>query len=538
MATRPTRERDCVPVAREFDRKIRIATGVGAARLLSREETMTVAKLIERLPHVSSDSRHRNVPSRRESRGTGRAAPRYVLLESPIGWVLVAATDHGVSAVRLGDDAAGLEVEMRSTCPDARRAAEGDAVTRWAREIARHLEGETTRVDVPLDLTATPFQRRVWAALRAIPRGDTRTYAEVAEAVGARGAARAVARACATNPVALVVPCHRVIRADGDLAGYRWGLARKTALLERERRQADQAEAAVLRGLVAAADEDTDSRAAPAGAPKPGEVIAERYELRRHLGSGGMGMVYQAYDRVLDETVALKLLRPGAVAAPDALARVVEEVRLMRRITHPNVVRTHDVGIAGEDRFLVMEYVEGRSLAGVLAGRGRVPVASALVVGVQLARALDAVHARGILHRDVKPENILLTGAGQLKLGDFGVSVLCEVGGSERPAHRVFGTPPYMAPELLMGEPADVRADVFAAGAVLHQALTGVLPFEGSTPTALAAAMLREDPLPIAKDRAVPPRLAALVSAALAADPERRPPTAAALQEALAGVTG
>jgi len=139
--------------------------------------------------------------------------------------------------VRLGDDPAALEAGIRTEFPDARHASDPDQVRGWARDIVRQLGGDPPRVDVPLDLHATVFQRRVWDALRVIPRGETRTYTEIAEIVGAPGAARAVARACATNPVALVVPCHRVIRGDGGLAGYRWGVARKSALLERERRQ-------------------------------------------------------------------------------------------------------------------------------------------------------------------------------------------------------------------------------------------------------------------------------------------------------------
>ena len=170
-----------------------------------------------------------------------KPAVRYVLVESPVGWILVAGTERGVAAVRLGDDPVSLEAGIRTEFAEARHATEVDGLGAWAREIVGHLEGETHRVDVSLDLSATAFQRRVWDALRSIPPGETRSYTEIARSVGAPGAARAVARACATNPVALVVPCHRVIRGDGELAGYRWGVACKGALLERERRQAELA---------------------------------------------------------------------------------------------------------------------------------------------------------------------------------------------------------------------------------------------------------------------------------------------------------
>jgi serine/threonine protein kinase len=342
-----------------------------------------------------------------------------------------------------------------------------------------------------------------------------------------------VARACAANPVALVVPCHRVVRGDGELGGYKWGARRKVLLLEQERRRAEKVEADALRELVGRAAGPA-RLAPPAGAPAIGDVIAGRYELRRHIGTGGMGVVYEARDQVLDESVALKLLRADLPLGDEGLAAVVAEVRLTRRVTHPNVVRTHDVGLAGDARFLVMEYVEGVSLADLLARHGRLPVPAAVVVGLQLCRALEVVHARGVLHRDVKPPNILFTAEGQVKLTDFGVAALRDAAGAAAPGLTTPGTPPYMAPELLLGDPADVRTDLFAAGVVLHQALTGRLPFEGVTPTALAARMLRGGPLPVAGDASVPKELADLLASVLAAEPEDRPASAAALHDALA----
>jgi non-specific serine/threonine protein kinase len=181
-----------------------------------------------------------------------------------------------------------------------------------------------------------------------------------------------------------------------------------------------------------------------------------------------------------------------------------------------------------------MEYVEGVSLADLLARHDRLPVPAAVVVGMQLCRALDVVHARGVLHRDVKPQNILLTAEGQVKLTDFGVASLRDAAVAAAPGMTTPGTPPYMAPELLFGEPADARTDLFAAGVVLHQALTGRLPFEGSTPTELAARMLRGGPLPVASDASVPKQLAELLATVLAAEPRDRPRSAAAFHDALA----
>ncbi|HXL22429.1 MAG TPA: bifunctional DNA-binding transcriptional regulator/O6-methylguanine-DNA methyltransferase Ada [Candidatus Dormibacteraeota bacterium] len=159
----------------------------------------------------------------------------YTITKSPLGRVLVAATERGVSAVYLGDKDSELVAELRGEYPQAEIASAPDAYQQWVREIVQRTEGKQPQVDLPLDLQATAFQRRVWQELQRIPRGATRTYAQVARAVGKPKAVRAVARACATNPVSVVVPCHRVIRGDGNLAGYRWGLPRKQQLLAQER---------------------------------------------------------------------------------------------------------------------------------------------------------------------------------------------------------------------------------------------------------------------------------------------------------------
>jgi AraC family transcriptional regulator of adaptative response/methylated-DNA-[protein]-cysteine methyltransferase len=153
---------------------------------------------------------------------------------TPLGRLLVAATERGVCAVTLGDDDASLEAALRREYPRATTAPAGAELQGWVDEIVAYLAGAHTRLHLPLDLPATDFQRRVWEALREIPYGSTRSYRELAEAIGRPTAARAVARACASNRVALVIPCHRVVRGDGELSGYRWGPERKRRLLELE----------------------------------------------------------------------------------------------------------------------------------------------------------------------------------------------------------------------------------------------------------------------------------------------------------------
>lgn len=161
----------------------------------------------------------------------------YTIAPCSLGYILVAATDQGICAVHMGVSAAQLAALLAEDFPAARLQPERDDLRRWTAALIAFINREQTEIDLPLDLRATAFQRRVWQALQAIPYGSTRTYSQVAAAIGQPTAARATARACATNPVALVVPCHRVVREDGSLSGYRWGIERKEALLALEAKQ-------------------------------------------------------------------------------------------------------------------------------------------------------------------------------------------------------------------------------------------------------------------------------------------------------------
>jgi len=158
----------------------------------------------------------------------------YSIVSSPLGRLLVGATGRGISALYLGDSDERLETALRKEYPRAEIRRDRNGLEGWIDKILAHMRGQEPHLDLPTDVQATAFQRRVWEELRRIPYGVTRTYSEVARAIGRPTAVRAVARACATNPVSVVVPCHRVVREDGDLAGYRWGLERKRALLENE----------------------------------------------------------------------------------------------------------------------------------------------------------------------------------------------------------------------------------------------------------------------------------------------------------------
>jgi len=258
-----------------------------------------------------------------------------------------------------------------------------------------------------------------------------------------------------------------------------------------------------------------------------GHVLAGRYEIELLVGVGAMGTVYRALDRELTETVAVKVLRPELLADTTVVERFKAEVRLARRISHPSVVRTHDFGEADGVHYLTMEYVEGLTARALLDSRGRLSVAAVLALAGQLAQALEAAHAQGVIHRDIKPPNLLLDAGGTLKVMDFGVSRLSDTAGGAGESGMLIGTPDYMAPEQLLGEDIDPRADLYATGVVLFECLTGQLPFRADTVVAKIAKVLGEDPpLLSALDRDIPQNLSALVGRLLARPREARPASA------------
>ena len=263
----------------------------------------------------------------------------YTIVDSPVGRLLVAATERGICSVKLGDSDAALEKALRREFPGAARDTPGP-LKEWIEALLAHVTGARPRFELPVDVRGTPFQHRVWDALRVIPIGSTRSYADVARAIGRPRAVRAVAQACARNPVALVVPCHRVVRQSGELGGYRWGVERKALLLEAERAAVLGAERDVLAGFLATLGDSSRAAVRPVGHTSlfaPGQVVAGRYEIVDLLGSGGMGVVYRARDRELDEVVALKALRPDRTTAdPHAVERFRRELRLARRVSHPD----------------------------------------------------------------------------------------------------------------------------------------------------------------------------------------------------------
>jgi len=258
-----------------------------------------------------------------------------------------------------------------------------------------------------------------------------------------------------------------------------------------------------------------------------GHALAGRYEIELLVGVGAMGTVYRAHDRELTEIVALKVLRPELLSDRTVLERFKAEVRLARRISHPSVVRTHDFGESEGVHYLTMEYVEGLTARALLDSRGRLGVVAVLALAGQLTRALVAAHAQGVIHRDIKPQNLLLDGQGALKVMDFGVSRLAGTAGGAGEAGLLIGTPDYMAPEQLLGEDIDERADLYATGVVLFECLTGRLPFRADSLVAKIAKVLGEDPPPLlAIDGDIPQALSTLITRLLARHRDARPASA------------
>ena len=265
----------------------------------------------------------------------------------------------------------------------------------------------------------------------------------------------------------------------------------------------------------------------------PGRRIADRFVVERALGSGGMGAVYLARDEQLGEPVALKLIRDVQQAEPHVLDRFRREVSAARRISHPNVVRLHDLGEENGQLFISMEYVAGDSLRAVLTRTGALPPDRVRTLASQLCDGLEAAHAAGVIHRDLKPENVLFTASQQVKIIDFGIAKIADLEGMTA-TRVILGTPQYMAPEHIRGRTLDGRADLYALGVILFEALAGTPPYDGPSPIAISFAHCN-DPVPSLRHRRpdVPEAWDVFVRQAMAKDPAERFDSAAAMRHAL-----
>jgi eukaryotic-like serine/threonine-protein kinase len=264
-------------------------------------------------------------------------------------------------------------------------------------------------------------------------------------------------------------------------------------------------------------------------------VLADRYELRERLGSGGMAEVYRGEDRVLGREVAAKILHPRFARDPQYVARFRREARAAAGITHPHVVAVFDTGEDEGTRYIVMQYVRGRTLKDLIGEEAPLPPEGAVEIATAVCDGVAAAHARGLVHRDIKPANIMLTEDGGAKVMDFGIA-RATTSDTITATAVVMGTAAYLSPEQARGEPVDARSDLYSLGCVLYEMLCGSPPFTGEHAVAVAARHVRDAPEPLAaRNPDVPDDLAAVVMRCLEKDPDRRFQSAEALRAAMTG---
>ncbi len=260
--------------------------------------------------------------------------------------------------------------------------------------------------------------------------------------------------------------------------------------------------------------------------PQTGDLIADRYELEELVGTGGMSTVFRARDLQLDRLVAIKILHEHYAADPEYLARFRSEARAVARLSHPNIVTVIDRGDDDGRQYIVFENVDGENLKELVVRSGRLPVGQALELAIAIADGLSFAHDRGLVHRDVKPQNVLLNSEGEVKVTDFGIARSLHVEHGVTQTGTVLGTGEYLAPEQASGKPVSPATDVYSLGVVLWELLTGEVPFVGENFVAVALRHVNEAPPDLRERRPdVSPRLAAAVACALAKDPASRFPS-------------
>jgi len=255
---------------------------------------------------------------------------------------------------------------------------------------------------------------------------------------------------------------------------------------------------------------------------QPGDVLGNRYEILQLLGEGGMGAVYRARDRELDRPVALKLIKSELASNPAILARFKQELLLSRQVTHRNVVRIYDLGDADGVKFITMEFVKGRDLRAVMREKEKFSPDEAIEVMQQVCKALDAAHSVGVIHRDLKPQNIMQEEGGRILVMDFGLARTMDGDGMTQTGALV-GTMEYMSPEQALGKELDQRSDIFTAGLILYELLTGKMPFNADSAVASLIKRIQERATPVsAHDETIPGALSGIVSKCLEPDPSLR----------------
>ena len=255
---------------------------------------------------------------------------------------------------------------------------------------------------------------------------------------------------------------------------------------------------------------------------QPGAMFGSRYQIIAKLGEGGMGSVFKARDLELDEVVALKMIRPELLTNPDIVKRFKRELQLARGINHDNVIRIHDLGEIDGIKYISMKYVEGETLDLFLRRLGRLSMDQVLAIARQICQALRAAHAQGIVHRDLKAQNVMIDGRGRAVVIDFGIARSLESASTTRTG-ILLGTPDYISPEQIYGGEATPRTDIYSLGVLLYQMATGSLPFRGETPVVKLQQHLSAEPAPPSRSNpALPRALDKLILKCLSKKPEKR----------------
>ncbi len=264
-----------------------------------------------------------------------------------------------------------------------------------------------------------------------------------------------------------------------------------------------------------------------------------RYSLVKELGKGSMGVVYLAHDPDIDRPLALKVLRPDRVTSEDFVQRFLKEARAVGRLSHPGIVTVYDVGQDHGTIYIAMELIEGQPLNEIMRER-RLTLPEILEFGVHLAEILDYAHSRGIVHRDIKPPNILMTLDGKIKITDFGIARIEDTAAEQQTRlGEVLGTPVYMSPEQTSGQTVDGRTDLYSLGVILYELVTGSRPYTGETLAALFRAITETIPTaPLTLQPEIPPGLSEVIMRCLKKDPDERFGSGAELSQALNTVLG
>ena len=289
--------------------------------------------------------------------------------------------------------------------------------------------------------------------------------------------------------------------------------------------------AGVLLPVPTPASRGRSSRGSQADQTLVGTDFGTRYRVDSQLGQGGMGRVYRAYDKELNRNVAIKVLRQEYTDEPEAMERFKQELLLASKISHKNILRIHDLGDVDGVKFISMAFVEGCDLHQLLQKEGRLPADRIAAIGEQLCRALEAARVEGVVHRDLKPQNILVDQAGQIYVSDFGLAKSFESNATGMTRTGAFlGTPQYMSPEQIEGKPANHKSDLYAVGLILYEMGTGVMPFKGDSALEIMFQHVKQTPPnPKSLNPDLPEYLVAIILKCLEKDPAQRYETAGAI---------